>query len=312
MAVALEPNHPATHLAEGYYAYYTIRDYDTALQYFSLVVAAEPLNSDAIAAISFLKRRTGEYEQAVPMLERALELNPDQDGWWFTLSQLNHCLRLYDEAESCIERAIELAPEFTRNYAEKALVQLTRDGDTERARQTLEAASAKFDAGTFVVRWTELYILDGDYQQALDLVETRPETAGNHLRMARLHGLLGATDKAKEHYETALAMTGTSRSHVPIMNRSLALAGLGRNREAIDAAREVVNALPVSQDALTGLVYAENLAWIYTQTGEHDRALDQLELLLSIPGPLSVPLMKIDPRWEALRGLERWGELVGR
>jgi serine/threonine-protein kinase len=44
--------------------------------------------------------------------------------------------------------------------------------------------------------------------------------------------------------------------------------------------------------------------------GEYDKAFDQIEYLLSIPGELSVPLLKLDPVWAPLRGLPRFHKLV--
>jgi serine/threonine-protein kinase len=61
-----------------------------------------------------------------------------------------------------------------------------------------------------------------------------------------------------------------------------------------------------------GLVYrALNLAQIYTMLGEKGAAIDELEHLLSIPSPLSVPLLRLDPIWDPLRDHPRFHLLVG-
>jgi hypothetical protein len=44
--------------------------------------------------------------------------------------------------------------------------------------------------------------------------------------------------------------------------------------------------------------------------GEFDAAIDQLELLLSIPSTLSVPLLRLDPAWDPLRDHLRFKKLV--
>ncbi|HZX09776.1 MAG TPA: hypothetical protein VFG01_02415, partial [Acidobacteriota bacterium] len=64
---------------------------------------------------------------------------------------------------------------------------------------------------------------------------------------------------------------------------------------------------PVSQDATQGPVYLHNLARIYTIIGEREKAIAQLESLLSIPHceflweMVSVPYLQIDPQWDSLR-----------
>jgi hypothetical protein len=44
--------------------------------------------------------------------------------------------------------------------------------------------------------------------------------------------------------------------------------------------------------------------------GEYDKAFDQIEYLFSIPGELSVALLKIDPVWAPLRALPRFQKLI--
>jgi hypothetical protein len=71
-----------------------------------------------------------------------------------------------------------------------------------------------------------------------------------------------------------------------------------------------VELLPVSKEAMAGLWRVEDLARIYVMVGEFDAAIDQLEYLLSIPSRLSIPLLKIDPAWDPLRGHPRFKKLI--
>ena len=56
----------------------------------------------------------------------------------------------------------------------------------------------------------------------------------------------------------------------------------------------------------------ENLAFIYVLVGECNAALDEIEYLLSIPSWFSVPLLRLDPRWNPLRDHPRYKELLSR
>jgi hypothetical protein len=44
--------------------------------------------------------------------------------------------------------------------------------------------------------------------------------------------------------------------------------------------------------------------------GEYDEAFDLIEHLLSIPGDISIPLLKTDPAWAPLRSLPRFQKLT--
>jgi hypothetical protein len=54
----------------------------------------------------------------------------------------------------------------------------------------------------------------------------------------------------------------------------------------------------------------EALAKIYVMVDEFDAAIDQLEFLLSRPGEMSIPLLRLDPFWGPLRNHPRFKKLV--
>jgi serine/threonine-protein kinase len=68
--------------------------------------------------------------------------------------------------------------------------------------------------------------------------------------------------------------------------------------------------MPVSKDALNSLDLLEALARIYIMVGEYEAALDEIEYLLSIPGWLTVSILRIDPRWDPLRDHPRFQALL--
>ena len=89
----------------------------------------------------------------------------------------------------------------------------------------------------------------------------------------------------------------------------LALAGLGQDQAAIDAARRGVEILPVSLDAGTGPYRLFELALVQTQVGRTDDALDTLRQVLSIPARVSKRLVKIDPRFAGVVARPEFEEL---
>jgi hypothetical protein len=44
--------------------------------------------------------------------------------------------------------------------------------------------------------------------------------------------------------------------------------------------------------------------------GEYDAAIDQLEILLAVPSPTSVPMLRIEPTWKPLRDHPRFQALL--
>ena len=76
------------------------------------------------------------------------------------------------------------------------------------------------------------------------------------------------------------------------------MAELGQKQEAIKNGKFAVELLPIEKEAWRGWQRELDLAKIYTIVGEHKSAIQKLDYLLSIPGELSVPYIKIDPFWK--------------
>ncbi len=103
------------------------------------------------------------------------------------------------------------------------------------------------------------------------------------------------------------AQPDDSRLHSTL---GIAYAGLGRKEDALREGKLAVDLLPISKEAYRGAYRAIDLAQIYAMVGETDAAIDRLEHLLSIPGPLSVSLLRLDPIWDPLRDHPRFQQLV--
>ena len=78
---------------------------------------------------------------------------------------------------------------------------------------------------------------------------------------------------------------------------------LGLRAEALHAARQATNILPVEKDSMSGTGILTNLAEVEAQAGETDEAIKTLHNLLSIPAGMEVSLarLRIDPVWDPIR-----------
>ncbi len=52
------------------------------------------------------------------------------------------------------------------------------------------------------------------------------------------------------------------------------------------------------------------LAYVYSIVGEYDKALDEIELLLTIPYNFTTWDLKLNPFWDPLRDNERFQKLI--
>ena len=71
--------------------------------------------------------------------------------------------------------------------------------------------------------------------------------------------------------------------------------------------------MPTSKDAWRSLYRLEDLALVHAMLGQQDEAIEVLDHLLSRAGyPLSVHVLRLDPRWDPLRWSPRFEALLAK
>jgi serine/threonine-protein kinase len=95
-----------------------------------------------------------------------------------------------------------------------------------------------------------------------------------------------------------------------LSNLAVIDAALGRKEDALREGQRAVELLPISKDTLDGPPLVSNLAWIYAWTGERDLAIEQLAIVAKIPCGPSYGELRLDPKWDSLRGDPRFEKIV--
>lgn len=333
-ALELQPDLPEAHLAMGHYYYRCHRDYDHALEEFSIASRELPNDSRLLGAIGAIRRRQGDFEEAVRNAERAIELSPrDAMLMWDTGVTYTH-MRKYEEARRYFDRSIALDPYEPPAYALKAINEWTLKGDLTAAREALEAMPDSGDPFSTWI-WFNQEVLEGNYQAALERISSSPiemfewmvALIPREQLLGDVYSLMGDRERARAAYESARTVLERERAERPDDARvhsalGLVLAGLGLKDEAIAAGRRAVELYPISVDAFQGPDFIHDLAAIYARTGELDAAMDLLEDLLAtgvgrvtIPiatggGRVTIPMLRLDPTWIPLRDHPRFQKLV--
>jgi len=93
---------------------------------------------------------------------------------------------------------------------------------------------------------------------------------------------------------------------------ALILARLGEKEASIREGNRAIELLPVSVDAFEGPGLVEDLAEVYAVSGDKARAIELLDGLLSRPSDLTVPILRLDPKWENLHGDPAFEQLLSK
>lgn len=321
-ALRFAPDLPAVHVALGYYYYQGLLDYDRALAEFAVAARDLPNDSNLLTDVAWIWRRQGVFERAIANMEEALALSPRDARLATELAYTYLMTRDFNRALHFCDLSLEIAPEQKWGYLVKALTLWARDGDLRGARAILEAMPDQRSSYP-VLNWYQQEVYEGNFPAALRLLDTLPEKvvetqgffAPKELLAGFAHSYLKDAERARASFDAArifLEEEVKKRPDDPRVHSALgrAYAGLGRSEEAIREGELAVELYPVSKDALLGVERVWDLAKIYVTTGNYDRAVEQIAYLLSIPCKITVPLLRLEPAFEALQGYPRYRSLL--
>jgi serine/threonine-protein kinase len=320
-ALALAPNRFEGHLALGDYYSYIPGDNVRASEQYALAQRTAPNNAQVLAAAGASEEGLGRWDAAVAHFRRALTLDPRAARTAIGLARALLWLRRYPEALQAEDRALALTPASIAALEDRAMIYLAQ-GDLAGARTVLRAAPGEVQPAaliSFVAQTCDLYWVLDEGQQRLLLRLTPEAFDGNRgtwgLALAGTYALRGDQEKVRAYADSARislqeqlrATPGDAQLHVLL---GTALAYLGRRDEAVSEGRRAIALLPVSKDAFTGAYVQHQLTRIYLLVGEPERALDQLEPLLTIPYYISPGWLRIDPTFAPLHGNPRFERLI--
>ena len=323
-ALRLDSDLPEAHLALGHYYYRGHLDYDRALEEFAIARKDLPNDSDLLSSMYYVQNRQGKFDEALANLKRASELDPRSNILASDLVTTFAWVRNYPEAMRCCDRAISLAPDLPGPYGFKAELYLRWEGSIEKARAVVEEAVKNISSPEeFRIGWqTTFAVYEGDYQKVLDRLSLKSEDIDSmysfipmDMRRARIYRYMKEDGLAKKYYDEARNILEAKKQEDPNDARfrstlGIAYAGLGRREDALREGNKAVELLPITREAIRGYYRRENLAEIYVMVGKFDLAMDQIEFLLSIPGDLSIPLLRLSPAWAPLRDHPRFKKLL--
>jgi len=270
-------------------------------------------------------RRAARWEDAVGYHRRVMRLNPRSPRDVAAAGDTYLELRRFGEAISAYDRVLKVNPREAGAALDKALAYLGETGDLRGTQRLLPDVSldiAPTGVEFQVLSLADLVTLLDDREQALVLGLTPltldDDTAGLVLAQAMVHRARGDSAAARASFKSARGALVADLAHHPDTYGRLhcmlgiALAGLGREDEAIRAGKRAIELMPVSRDAMEGPLMWASLARIYMMLGRSNEAVDELKLVLSRPGPLSSGWLRADPFWDPLRSHPGFQRLVNK
>src|SRR6266496_3655525 len=326
-ALRAHPDLGEAHLELARYYFYAgvfTNDYDRAREELAIVRRKLPNNAEALMIEGRIGRHENRWDASLANLQKASELDPRNSDIAFYLGQIYFEMRRYSELEQLrTKQAASGILESPLIQSFLANIKLAQ-GDPVAAQSLLEQLPPDYSPGFWI--WetrfkTALYLRDYDAANRV-IAATPANYTGDAFggpsgwaegQIARARGdeqkALSAFAAARQKMETT---RGDKPKDAPYFADIAKLdAGLGRKEEAIREAQHAVEIEPITKDSLNGPIWVANLALVYAWTGERDRALEQLEIVATLPGygPTYGDLL-LNPCWDSLRGDKRFDKIV--
>ncbi|KAB2880631.1 protein kinase [bacterium] len=327
-AIQLAPQLSETRAAMAWYYYHGKLDYENALEQFSLALKYRPNNPDVDYGVAAVLRRQGKMKESVEAFKRSIAGNPRVAEIVRQLGETLTLTRDYEEADTYYSKAILLSPDNIDVYYEKAKSLLLWKSDLAGARKIVEDGKhlGKVGGETDYLNYLKFLIelSQGNFNDAEDALKPMSSSGGlsdqfqfypTSLLRAQLETLRGNKQIAAVWFDSARIFIEQHLKTNPYDERGfsslgIALAGLSQKENAIRAGLRGVELLPIEKEAWRGAFRIYDLAKIYALTGEQDKAVNELERLLSIPSETSTIWLKADPAFVSLRGNKRFQKLV--
>jgi serine/threonine protein kinase/Tfp pilus assembly protein PilF len=321
-ALQLDPDSPQVRMANGLYHYRCRQDYRTSQAELEYAVRHLPNDANAILYLGAIKRRRGEFEAFQELALRAIELNPLDASLPLELAISHAEFRRWDDCMRYLDLSLTMEPGMAVALGYKGVTCVSQSGDLEGAGRFLEQIPEGEQIGWRLWQcWIACF--DHNYDRATALAQNHPEgiveaqfnAHSKHDLLGFVYVLQGRDDEAKRELEIALGLYERRIAQLPEDARfhsqaSLVLALLGRKEDALREGEECVRLSPLERDHILGLRHLIDYTQILAIVGESDRAIEQLELILSLPCHFSSHWIRLNPMYDSIRTHPRYPALL--
>ena len=320
-AQKLQPNAPETLLALANYQNDELRDYKHARETFFRVAKLLPGNSEVPVSLASIARRAGQWDKVTDYSEQALVLDPRNPELLLRVAFNYGDQRQFEKARSLLDRALQIRPDDVEIKAANAAMYQAQEKLTEADKYLSDVTAMTPSYEAVGAKVTQLR-LEGKNDEAVQLLKTRvarlefgsevEETVFGYF-LAFAQDVAGdkaaAQATAAQTRDRLVRLTGEQPDNdwlAVVLSQIYAI--VGDKAAAWKEAERVKTITSSLSDAAIEPFADENMAVVATLSGEKSRAIELLSHLahISYSGwlygyPVTPAALRLDPIWDPLR-----------
>ena len=316
-ALRFAPDLPQAHWAMGMVHYWGERDFARALPELTAAAEALPGAAELWEYVGYVHRRLGDWDDALATFHKVAVMSPRRAQLFYDLGgQTMMFLRRYEVAITTFDRALELAPDLAQADLRRAIVYVLWQGRLDSLGALLERRPGDYAGGGTATMWRARLALWKRSPETLlailGVADTITFRAQNQYEPAWLYAawayqLRGDRSASQAAFVSALTQVDAALGGLPDdwrlhASRGLSMAGLGRESEARKEARWLTRSRAYRDPFQGRPDIREARAMILAQLGRAQEAVAELDSLLAGPSWTSAHLIRLDPRYDRIRG----------
>ncbi len=315
-------DHPSAWWAAAAVAYQD-GDYAAALAKSSRAVELDPTDLYSSLLLGRTLEGLNRWDEAAVHLERAFEAHPRSVELASALAR-NYLFRhRFEDADELLQHVSVLTPDHRLPWLIRPLLPIWRDADTEAAAEAIDESARAIGLGTTILTSRPLARIYGrrlvETPQLFSRGQVSVMPTRYHLSRADAFWFAGYPDEAETEYRAAKRgledQIGApdwedGKSVEPLIMLAAAEAGLGAKDRAMELVDLTLRQLPMTRLAPDALLLRQFAAEVLVRIGQEERALDQLEFLMSSRSLVTTGLLRADPVWDPLRDHPRFHTLL--
>jgi TolB-like protein/class 3 adenylate cyclase/Flp pilus assembly protein TadD len=323
-AARVQPDAGEVRVTRALYYYWGAKDYEAALAELTLAKGSLPNNSQIFALSGFIERRKGNWDDATRHIAQAVVLDPHNITNVSELAATYITSRRYEDAAKTMDNALAWKPDDFSLGLERASVDMEWKADVRRWKEVVSGEAAKTaDANDLITARVNLALKERDYRQAEQTLaagggaefDDNGFFTPRELNQGIVARALGDEPRAQAAFLAARERVAWAVRDQPEDGKLLIVlaqidALLGRKEDALREGERAIELIPVRKDALVGNLLLDQLAGVYAQAGEADRAFNLLEKMAKVPFGVSYGSLKLNTVWDPLRRDPRFDKIV--